>query len=182
MNRNTILGKRLPPLSELAPVFAVIAFLAYGRMFYIFSFKLPAWLTFLTTGEIATILAYGLVVNLLESLVVLLAVLLISFILPPRWFRDYFVPRAAWLVAFVLGSAILYFQRYASIDPSFIDLLYLWCSVTLLLSIPVTFFGGRVPFLRTVATVVADRLIVFLYILIPASLLSAIVIAARNLS
>jgi hypothetical protein len=172
--------RRLPKLDAILPVFAVIAFLAYGRSIYIFLFKLPAWLTFLTLGEILSVLAYGLVVNLLESIAILLPLLVICFILPARFFKDGFVARGTWLAVFVLGSILVYFKFYSSIGPDFIKYLYLWTGVTLALAVPVASLGGRIRCLRAAALWLADRLTVFLFLLVPASLISIVVVILRN--
>lgn len=173
--------RRLPTFDQILPVFAVIAIFTYGRGLYTFAFKFPAWILFQTLGELLSNLAYGLAFHLLESLGILLSLLLISFILPGHWFKDCFVPRGSWLAAFILGSVLFFYRRLAASGPDFVAFLPNWGLVTLLLSVPVTFLGGRISFLRTAATVVADRLIVLLYLFVPLSLFGLVVVTARNL-
>ena len=164
--------RRLPKFDQILPVFAVIAFLAYGRSIYIFLFKLPAWLTFLTVGEILSVLAYGLVVNLLESLLILVCLLAICLSLPARWFRDVFVPRGTWLALAALLSILVYFRRYASLGPDYLSALPVWSLATLGLAALAAFLGGRIRFLRAAASALADRMTIFLFLFIPASLIS----------
>ncbi|MDO8755667.1 MAG: hypothetical protein Q7J80_17365, partial [Anaerolineales bacterium] len=147
----------------------------------IFIFKLQAWLSILSAGEIVSGLFYGLALNLLESLAILFVLMALCCVLPAGWFKDAFVARGTWLVSFVLGSILVYFQVYASLSEGFMPTIYLWSIATLALAIPVGFFGGRIPLLRNVAIAIADRFIVLLLIFIPASLLSLFVIIYRNI-
>ena len=178
---STALLRRFPKFDQILPVFAVIAFLAYGRSIYIFLFKLPAWLTFLTVGEILSVLAYGLVVNLLESLLILVCLLVICFSLPVRWFRDAFVPRGTWLAFASMLSILVYFRRYASLGPDYLSALPIWLLTTLGLAALAAFLGGRIRFLRAAAFALADRMTIFLFLFIPASLISVAVVIVRNI-
>ena len=173
---------RFPKFSKIPPVFAVIALLAYGRTLYTFAFKLPSWLLFQTLGEALSNLAYGLAYNLFESLFILSVLLIIAFLLPARFFKDVFVERGTWLSAFVLGSILVYFKYYSSIGPDFLAYVYIWAGVTLLLAAPVSYLGGRILFLRKIALWISDRVVVFLFLLIPASLISLVVVVVRNIS
>ncbi len=173
--------RRLPTFNEILPVFAAIAFFAYGRTLFTFAFKLPAWLLFQPLGEVFSNLAYGLTYNLLESLEILLAFLIFCFVLPARFFKDSFVPRGTWLAVTLLGSILLYFKFYSSVGPDFLNYIYLWSGVTLPLAVLVAFLGGRISFLQKAALWFSDRVIIFVYLLVPASIISIVVVIVRNI-
>ena len=173
--------RRFPAFNQILPVFAVIAFFAYGRTLFTFAFKFPAWLLFQPLGEILSNLAYGLAYNLYESLEILLAFLVICFILPARFFKDSFVVRGTWLAVTLLGSVLLYFKFYSSIGPDFLDYIYLWTGVTLPLAVLVAYLGGRISFLQKAALWFSDRVIIFVYLLVPASIISIVVVIVRNI-
>ena len=164
------------------PVFAIIALFAYGRTLYVFAFKLPSWILFQSLGEMLSNLAYGLIFNLLESLLILSALLIIAFILPARFFKDNFTAQGTWLVIFILASILVFFKNYSSVGPDFNKYIYLWTGITLALSIPVAVLGGRISFLKKAALWFSDRAIILLFIFLPASLISILVVIARNIS
>jgi len=173
--------RRFPTFNQILPVFAVIAFFTYGRTLFTFAFKLPAWLLFQPLGEILSNLAYGLAYNLLESLAILLVFLIFCFIFPAYIFKDRFVVRGTWLAVTLLGSILVYFKFYSSIGPDFLDYIYLWSGVTLPLAILAAFLGGRISFLQKAALWFSDRVIIFVYLLVPASMISIVVVIVRNI-
>jgi hypothetical protein len=175
--------KRFPPFKDVLPVFAFVAFLVYGRLIYIYAWKLPSWLMFLMPGEMLSILSYALAFALLESIGITLFLLSISFILPSKWFRDVFIVRSVWLTAAWLVSLMLYFQRLSGLGLGLTILVYFytWIAVTIGIAILASFVAGRVRFIRTVTLWFAEQTIIFLFLLMPASLIGLIVVAARNI-
>ncbi len=173
---------RFPKFSKILPVFAVIAFFAYGRTLYTFAFKLPSWLLFQTLGDVLSNLAYGLAYNLFESLAILSVLLAIAFLLPARFFKDIFVECGTWTAVFVLGSILVYFKYYSSVGPDFLAYIYTWTGATLLLAALVAYLGGRILFLKKIALWFSDRVVVFLFLLVPASLISLVIVIVRNIS
>jgi hypothetical protein len=67
--------QRFPNRQAILQVYAVISFLISAWTIIAFLWKLSAWLLILNLGEIFTIFSYAMVVNLLESLAVLLCAL-----------------------------------------------------------------------------------------------------------
>lgn len=174
--------RRFPTPGQTLPVFAVIALFTYGRTVYVFAFKLPAWLLFQSLGEILANLAYGLALDLLESLLILSVLLLAAFLLPARFFKQDFAARGTWLVVFILGSILAFFKYYSSSGPDFNQYIYLWMGITLTASLPVAYLGGRVSILNKSALWFSDRVIVLLFILLPATLVSILALIVRNIS
>ena len=180
------LMKRFPARDELLSVLSFIAFLVYGRMLFVFAWKLPSWLNYLTLGEIFSILSYSLAVALFESAGYVFFFALICSFLPERWFRDGFVARSAWSVMIWLGSWWIYFISLAGSGIegglSVLSNLYLWLAVTVALALAAVFLSARVRWMRAAATWLADQTIIFLFLLIPASLIGLVVVIIRNLA
>jgi hypothetical protein len=67
---------------------------------------LPAWINRLTTWELTGAIAYTQVFAMLESVLVLVAFLVVSFFLPKRWFADQLAPATTLIVLVATGWAI----------------------------------------------------------------------------
>ncbi len=172
---------RFPKLNEILPVLAFTSFLVYGRMFYVFVWKMPSWLKFLTAEEILSGISYSLAFDLLESLSLTLLLVAISFILPSPWFRDVFVTRSTWLMTVWMVSLMIYFDRLSKLGLDFLIWLIPWTAVTLIVALLAAFFAANVRVMHRAALWIADRTIVFLFLFIPASLVGAVVVATRNI-
>ncbi len=178
----TSILRRFPNFFAVIPVYAVISFPIFSWTTVVWLWKLPYWVNFLTTSEIGAIFFYSMATAFLESVIVLGFLLLLSFILPARIFRDQFMIRGTWialgLTLSVLGHGVLlaiegrnYFQ-----DP-----LILWSLVSLPIIFFLTLAATRVRFMTWMAEWLSDRLIVFLYILMPISILSMVAVFVRNI-
>jgi hypothetical protein len=171
---------RFPTLRENVQVYAVVAVPVYAWTILWLFWELPSWLNFLTLDEVLPIFAYALTTNLLESLLILAGLNFFCFVLPKHWFQDSFVARSLLFILPGLG----YLMYYASLFGKEVD-----PPSALSLSLPVVFvallllslFLSRILRLKNLAETVADRLTVFLYLLIPLSLLSVVFVLARNL-
>jgi hypothetical protein len=173
--------QRFPNTSAIPPVYAVIAVPIFGWTITSWLWKLPSWLNFLTLGEIGAIFAYALMTAFLESLLVCGLVLLLSFLLPARSFRNVFVVRGTWFAIGLALSVLGYgawrgWTRYTYAEMS----LVVWSTVSLITIALLIFFSGRFRFMALVAEWISDRLTVFLYILIPVSIVSILVVFIRN--
>jgi hypothetical protein len=174
--------RRFPRWAQIIPVYAVIAFIVYAWTLLWFFWKLPSWLYFLSIGDILNALAYALAVNLTESLLALGAVLALAWALPGRWFRDLFVSRGAALSMGMLVYLMFLADRFK--DKSAYPKLPLsaWTvPVALALIALLAYGGGRFALARKVLEAVAERATIFVYILLPASVLSLIVILIHSL-
>lgn len=173
--------KRLPPFHDILPVFAVIATMFYGWTLVIFLWKLPGWLFFLTTGEIAGIFAYQMITNLIESSCVLFLLLLLCIILPSGVFKDAFVVRGSITALILIGSMMLFLNRYVSAGFRFSINLYWWMFGTVLIAIIVTVLSARIRLIRGCVSWISDQLIVFLLVTMPLTILSIIYILVNSL-
>jgi hypothetical protein len=179
-NLKSWIAKRLPPLQQVAAVYGVIVLIVYGWTLYWFAWKLPSWLYFLTLGEMLVSLAYSMVVNFIESLIVLFALILICLLLPARWFRDKFVALGTSLVIASLVALAYYLGTIIALQdfPQ-----GLWRSVLLVVVgiFLLLFLISKFGLLRRLIEEVANRAVIFLYLFLPISAISFIVVLIRNL-
>jgi len=173
--------RRLPSFTEILPVYAVAATPVFAWTITIWLWKLPSWLNYLTPGEVAGIFSYAMMTALIESLLILCLLLLLCLVLPLRSFRDQFVVRGTWLAVglavCVLGNGVWRgMTRYTYAEISLI----LWSLVGLIFIVALTFVSVKVRFMAQAAIWLSDRLTVFLLVFIPLSLLSLLVVIARN--
>jgi len=173
------LFKKIPRLSDIAAVYAVIVVMIYYPTINRFFWKFPSWILFSTLGDLFSIYSYMVLVNFLESLLVLGSVLMLCIVLPRKWFYDQFLSKSVLLVVFTL-SYFLYLgsQMQSEIFPWALVRMspYVFLAIVFLV-----FLLDRVNFLRKFLAMMADRFTVFLYISIPISVLSVLVVLVRNL-
>lgn len=174
------LAKRMPTSQQLAAVYGITVFVIYGWTIYWYLWNLPSWLYFMTLGEMLVTFAYGMAVNFLESILVMLVPVFLSLMLPSRWFRDNFVAHGAALVPFSLIALMQYLGIIITgqeIPSGFVKVVLLVIAGIFLL----TFVVGRVRFLRRVFEEVASRATIFVYIFLPVSAISILTVLIRNL-
>jgi len=172
--------KRIPNLDQVARVYAVMVMMIYPWSIASFFWRLPSWLYFSSIGEILVIFAYTMVVNLIESLLILLAILFLSLVFPQKWFADRFVPKGTLLVLFGLGY-LMYFNNHLQYQTPFPVELMNWTPVIVVAILGLVFVIDRFRFLDKILDELTNRLLIFLYILIPVSVLSLLVVLIRNL-
>ena len=172
---------RFPKAAQIAAVYAVIVFTVYSWTLLWFFWKYPSWLYFLNIGEILTVLAYSLATNFFESLVVLAAPVAMAVVLPKKWFNDVFVARGIALVLPILGYMMyIAFQFESKLDYPTEALN--WAPVIVAATLLLVFVVGRVGFLRKAIEIFADRATIFIYLTIPLSLISVLVVVVRMLT
>jgi len=162
--------KRLPNRQAILQVYAVIAVMFSAWTISAFLWKLSAWLLILNIGEIFTVFSYSMVSNLLESLTVLLLLLAICALLPAPILRDNFVVRGTILAVGLIGSLMAFVKLHmefglASGNKLLIGPLVVLLLTAILLSFPAKF--RFVHFLHRAIQWISDRMLVFLYILVP---------------
>jgi hypothetical protein len=176
--------KRLPNRQAILQVYAVIAVMLSGWTITAFLWKLSAWLLILNIGEILTVFAYSMVVNLIESLIVLLLLLIACVGLSPSLLRDHFAVRGTILAAGLIGSLIAFVKFHMEFGIQsgfrlFIGPLIVLLLTAILLSFPSRFRFGRA--LHSAVLWISDRMIVFLYILLPVYIVLFTYIIYRNI-
>ena len=174
------LSKLFPSLKQLAPVYSVAVVIIYGWSILRFFWRLPSFLNYATAGEIGVIFSYLMTVNLLESLAVVSGPVVLSLILPQKWFFERFVTKSVLLVSLGLGYMV-YIESHINTDEPFPYTLFRWAPLVFLLIFVLVFLLDRITFLTKILEVISDRLEVFLYISIPVSAVSFLVVLVRNI-
>jgi len=174
------LKNRFPPRDQIMLVFASIVFPLYSWTTYWVLDYLPSWLKSMTIVETISINAYAYAWVFLESLMMLLFVLLLAILMPEKWLRKNFVSKGSmvvWLICiFSFLSQLKNTGKYdfmAEINPR----------VGLLVSIVFTFLLlSKFHRLNGALRSIADRLLIFLYIYIPVSGISMLIVLFNNLT
>jgi len=163
-------------------VYAIIVLILYNWTIIYWLTRLPGWRVFLTPWEILGILDFSLTTALLESLLVLCLPMIVAVCLPRPWFGDSFVARGGALVA-----AVLAYMMFLDIQFKH-EMLYPalplsgWVLVLpLVLIVPLVLAAGRITALRRAVEALAERATIFLYIMLPLSGISVILLLARSL-
>jgi hypothetical protein len=172
---------KIPKLEEIVPVYAVIVMMIYPWTLARFFWKLASWILFASVGDLAMFFAYMVVVNLMESIVVLLVPILMSILLPQSWFYDRFKTRSVALVLSGVGF-LIYLSKNLHADAPFPLTLVRWMPMAVVTILVLVFLVDRVGFLRKLLEEVANRLTIFLYISIPISAIALLVVLIRNIT
>ena len=150
----------------------------YSWSLFFFFWRLPSWLYYSTLGEIGVFYAYTVTADFLDSLIILFVSLALCLILPRKWFFDRFSTKAVSLSISTLAAIMFYnqFFRAASLTLLFQKLLAAGIVLLILLSIL-----DEIRFVRAALEEIANRFTVFLYIFIPITAISLLVVLVRNL-
>ncbi|MCJ7435649.1 MAG: hypothetical protein MUO77_19370 [Anaerolineales bacterium] len=170
------LNSRLPGLTHVISVYSLIVILIYGWTSYWLAWNLPSWLGFITLGDILGIFAYSFVVNFVESLAVLIAVLFLGVILPEKYLRGDFV--------LIGGFVVLYFLIFGMfLIYDFVPLQRLGQLVTvaILLFFVAQYAIRRFCLARKAIEALADRSIIFLYVTIPVTIVGLFIVFLRSI-
>ena len=172
--------KKIPRWEQVIPVYAVIVMMVYVWSLFQYFWRLSSWLNFSTLGQVGGIYVYTVAVNFVESLLVLLVLLALSAVLPAAWFSDEFVVKGSTLTLLVLGGLMVFNQTL------FEDVLHPSILLPKVLAFAVVtaflvFLFGRVGFLKKTMEEVANRMTVFLYLWMPITAISILVLLTRNI-
>jgi len=172
--------KRFPTLKQLAPVYSIVVVVIYSWSLLRFFWRLPSLLNYSTAGQIGVVLSYLITINLLESLSVVFIPVILSLILPQKWFSERFVTKSVLLVLLGLGYAI-FIASHINTEEPFPYVLFQWAPLVFLLIFVLVLLLDRIPFLTRILEDLSDRFVVFLFISVPASVISLIVVLVRNI-
>ena len=178
---NKILA-RLPARQSVLYVYATAVFMVYGWTVMASFWKVPSWLFFLKISEVLAVYAYSFVVNFIESILLLSLALFVSAILPDRWWKDRFTVSSMVWIMVIMGSMMLrlYQNRTPSGWENFLYGQWTWWGNTFLLALAFHLVVSRVNWLQKGLIALSDRLAVFLYIYLPLTAISFIVVFVRN--
>jgi hypothetical protein len=118
-------------------------------------------------------------VNFVESLLVLAGFMLASMLLPRKYFIDRFITLG--LLLTLLGLGYLMFLDYSmQAESPFPITLFRWTPIALFHILVASFLLERLSFVRFVLGKLAENITIFLYIYLPISIISVIVVLLRN--
>lgn len=177
--------QRLPSRQALLQVYAVIAFMLSAWTITAFLWKLSAWLLILNLGEILTVFSYSMIANLVESLIVLLVILGMCVLFPASFLRDSFEVRGTILAIGLIGSLMAFVKFDMEFGVGMGLKLLLAPLAVLLLTVVLLGLSPKfhaVQWLHSVIRWIADRMLVFLYILVPLFVLVFAYLIFRNIA
>ena len=177
--------KRLPKSQSILQVYAVIAVMLSGWTITAFLWKLSTWLLTLNIGEIFTVFSYAMITNLVESLIVLLLLLTVCVLLPPRILRDDFAVRGALLSMGIIGSLMAFVRLNMRSGMESTARVLVEPFAVLLLTAFLLFFSSKnrfALFVRSAVLWISDRMVVFLFILLPLFVILSVYVIFRNIA
>ncbi len=175
------LKRRLPDSREMLTLFGFIIFMVASWSLYTFFFNLTSYLNHFNIFEILSVLSYLLGFALLESTSVTAALVLVSLVLPPGWFRDGFAYKGA---ATVLVSAIASIRLQHSVSIGNIPSLRSFAVGVLLvfmICLALIVLFQNVDRLRAIFLAVLAQFEIFVYIYVPLGVIGLAVVLARNI-
>jgi hypothetical protein len=181
-NLSMKLRNKFPTAAQVAQVFAVASIMIYGWTTYRLIQKLPSWLYYLNFKEILSNTSYTLVFDFVETLLFVGMILLLNFLLPKKFFLDFFVARGSLLSIFGLGYLIyLALAVGASKATQFPMDMFRWAPLVFLVILALAIFLPRIETVRKVTEDFANRAVIFLYILLPLTSLGTLIFIVNNL-
>jgi hypothetical protein len=177
--------ERFPDRQNIRNVFAVIVTLVYSWTLFTSFYKLPSWMFYLNSKEIASVYAYFFVFDFLDSVLLLAVVLFLEmtlFLFVGK--RDGFQARSMMVVLVLLGfsmARLALFQDYEDIG-TFLSSELPWAGLTALIGIPLALVVPGIRWLGRALDEFADRAVILMFIYIPLSFISFIVVLFRNLN
>jgi hypothetical protein len=176
-----ILEGRVPPRSEVAPVFATVVFPVFGWSIIWFFERLPDWLPFLPLWDILSIFAYTQALALLESTLLLLFLIILASLLPAPWLRARFAVQGSAIAFMLVFWTILFQLIFEPIIRTWnVGEFILWFGLALISIILACVLVHRSRRLAKVVGGLADRMTVLLYIYVPLGLIGLTVVVLRN--
>lgn len=173
--------ERLVSRKEIWLLLAVAALPIYSWSIFFFLERFTGWLYYLSVWEIAGIFAYTQAFALVESLLIVAGVVLLALVLPRRLLRADLVP---------MGTAIILLSALWAIVAQYNDqilrelsppMLLLWVGIYALSIVAAWFLLYRSRRVKQLMTSVAERVSILLYLYLPLSLLSLVIVLLRNL-
>jgi hypothetical protein len=174
---------RLPDRISFVNVYAVVVTISFSWTMVNSFWLVPSWLYYLNVGQVASLYAYLFVFGFAESVLLMVGCLLIALILPAAWWKEKFIPRSTAAVIVVMGSLFLSaFQfRDPEVREQFVAAQPIWWLVTFAVAFAFAWLAGRARWLGRVLENIADRCVILLFIYMPLTALSILVVLARNI-
>ncbi len=179
------LKSKLPSKQEVFPVLSVIVFIVFTWTLYRMFFQVPSLLFYMRVWDVLIISAYVLAFALFESTVVLGLLLIFSLVLPTKYFKDNFVAQGSTVVLMISMGAVA-LQRKMKIMYRLDGWELILYPFVILAAIVFVIFAAsyiydRFNILPRIINTVAERMIVFVLLYVPLSILGLLVVFVRNI-
>jgi hypothetical protein len=175
---------RMPDRRAVLSVYSVLVCLLYSWTLFASFSALPSWIYFLDLFDIAALYAYSLVLDFVDSVFGLIIVLVLESVctLIPGIRREDFRPRAVMYILMLLTSSVIRLYNLKGYEgiTKFLNGESIWWICTFVLTMLLAAIAPRISWLRTLLEGFADRAVVFLYIYLPLSLISLVIVIIRN--
>lgn len=159
----------------------MLSLFIYGWELYRYVWRLPSWLHYLTLGDLLGIFSYAMLAGIAESLLLLGLLLGLCALLPTRFLKNDFTVRGTAISLGWFVSLIGFWIVYERLSQSIGNYVEIWTLGALALAGLLTWLSTKVRWLGSFLAAFADRTTIFLYLFIPLSLLSLVVVIFRNL-
>jgi hypothetical protein len=173
--------KKAPKIEELLPVYALITTAMFIWSTLQYFWRLPSWFYVSTASEMFSIFAYMAVTNLIETLLLFLLIVAVLFVLPPALTHEQWAVKSTLLAAVILGF-LIYRNYYYYPDKVLYEITRRQILALFVVDILILVFPfNKFPAVRKAIENLADRFVIFLYITVPLTIISIIVVIWRNL-
>jgi len=184
VNLRRFFAARLPGRQHVLAVYAVIVFLVYSWTLVTSFYKLPSWTFYLTIGQILSIYAYAFSLDLLESILALAGILLLdlTLFLALKNTEEFQSRSIVVVLSALISSALrfIFFPDYEDVS-LFLAGELTWWAVAAPLGLLLSVAASKITPLRKILDSIAERAVVFLYLYLPLSLISLVVVFIRNI-
>ena len=171
---------RLPNRNQLLPVYAVGVTILYSWAIIVtIRSSLFTWVLYLNVPEILTLVAYILAGAFLESLLLIAALTIFSVLLPSKLLTEKFILRGTILTITFLSSIMFYYTQ-TPLGEALVDI-YKWVLFFTVSTVGFLLAAENIQTIKNTVELIADRAMVFLYIYLPISIISVIVVIIRSL-
>ncbi|MBK6793223.1 MAG: hypothetical protein IPG80_11985 [Anaerolineales bacterium] len=171
---------RLPNRNQLLPVYAVGVTILYSWAIIVtIRSSLFTWVLYLNVPEILTLVAYILAGAFLESLLLIAALTIFGVLLPSKLLTEKFILRGTILTITFLSSIMFYYTQ-TPLGEALVDI-YKWVLFFTVSTVGFLLAAENIQTIKNTVELIADRAMVFLYIYLPISIISVIVVIIRSL-
>jgi hypothetical protein len=173
----------MPDFESARNVYAVIVFLLYSWTLSTSFYQLPSWIFYMNIKEIASIYAYAFSLNILESIFLLVFILFLESTILYKLPRKDFQWRSTITLLVLLGSSMLRLTVLGEYTEKeiFVSGQLIWWVYTMIFYAMLLIATLKISLLRRLFEGFAERVVIFLYIYVPLSIVSIVVIVLRNL-
>jgi len=179
------LESKLPSRQEVLPVLSVIVFIVFTWSLYRMFFQVPSLLFYMRVWDVLIIISYVLMFALFESTVVLGLLLIFSLVFPAKYFKEKFVAQGSTVVVMIsMGAFAL--QRKMNIMYRLDGWELILYPLVILAAIVLVIFAtsyiyDRFKILPRIINAFAERMIVFVLLYVPLSIIGLLVVFVRNI-